>query len=173
MFCGSNIHTSSQTDGKNSERGASLTEFAILLPFMTLLLVLVFDFSMFLQNYFAANHILREGLRIAAQTPNLRATVDPVDDTEANTDVTLATHQVIHNRLDALLALETNAPGVVVKETQCFNNIGGVHSDTEDLVIVTIRGTYSSFLAPVFPAFGTLNYTVTGRAPYLYNGCSA
>lgn len=54
-------------NNRKNERGVSLVEFSIVLPFLVLLIIFTVDFCFLLGDYFALAHIVREGARQAAR----------------------------------------------------------------------------------------------------------
>lgn len=167
------------------ERGASLIELAMILPFLVFLLFVAVDVAMYLQSYLRANHVLREGLRAAAVTPGLIAGTTSVNGSTAGIPPSgRQGHIDIQRRINNLLHAEsfntstnTFGGGIAGLNMDSAAAVGSVeqnvnvttYRDNADRVEVDLDGKYLTLFGRALGANEfELRYTVRGFAPYLF-----
>ena len=175
---------------KNSECGSVFGELALVAPLLVVLTICVTDFGLFLQSYFRAMHIAREGMRAAVSVPNLEAnfgssasaysgvySVRPatVPVVSYNPSTITDNHYEIHERIRRLLMVENGVKkslqlrsDQVEITTQCINNGNG------GLVQVAITGRYEPLL-PIDMIFGPgagLRFRARAEGNYLFANCA-
>jgi len=173
------------------ETGSIMSELSLVAPILFTIAVCVTDFGLFLQSYFRAMHIAREGVKAAVSVPNLESksggaaaifsgtylalnTQTPV---VSRTPATFTTnHNAIHERIRRLLMVEngTKKSLQLVSDnvnitSQCIQDpaVGGT-------VIVTISGSYDPLL-PLDAIFGPgagLRFSARAEGNYLFADCS-
>jgi len=154
---------------------------------MALMIVGVSDFGLFLQSYFRATHVAREGLRTAVAIPRLESSVLGVPTTFTgnylitNTATPIVSqspgmtsnHAQLHERIRRLLQVENNGTN---RSMQLQNDEIQIQSrciQGGDDVEVSLAATYAPLL-PLQNFFGTgagFRYRVTVTGTYLFNGC--
>ena len=168
------VHPQLEKRQCSRESGVALLEFAIIGPMMFFLFFVTVDFTMYVQSYFRATHILREALRIASVTPELTVGVS------VNNNLADAGYQSIHHKIAMLLEAEdfntstrSSNPlrGLRLKTdagTYSENlSVSGELLAADDTVEIRLSGDYDSLLAGLLGSF-PLSYSVVGRTPYLY-----
>lgn len=147
---------------RNDDRGVAVLEFAIVGPIMVAFIFFVVDVAMSFISYFEVNHVLRVGLRLASQTPNLEQNTVPYINSAAGMP---AGHLLVQGGIDRLLQLESlSLENGWTISTMCNNS----------MVTVQISGTYKPILTNIAATFGQLKFGVSGAAPYLYSvGCKS
>lgn len=115
-----------------SEKGASVVEFAIILPILVMLVFGIFEFGVAYSKYIALTHAAREGARLAA----VGLDKDPGFDLEQ--------------------AIRERAPSVEI-ETITVENPEG--SDIGDPVVVTVTGEIFFIEIPMAGKWGPIQLT--------------
>lgn len=141
------------------ERGASLLEMTLIVPFLLGLIVMSIDLGLMLNNYITLSRVAYEGSRYAARVPGYHDRLD------GGTTVDLHGDQDLIDRLDALLESYSFEPiGDGVSLTAEF-------SSTDNQVRLRLD-TSLAFKFPVskfFAGYGErLSMKVNVAGPYLY-----
>jgi hypothetical protein len=179
----------------NRESGSVLAELTLIIPMLTVLILAVTDFGMFLQSYFQICHIAREGLRTAVATPDLSGAAVNSGNYVVTTDTpgiisylpAAATvdeqakqvqHKFIHNRLQMLLKADNGTSAT--HSLQLVNNAVQIQTScVGDIVTVQVSAQYR----PITPfndvlslvGFTPLSFNFSSRSQgtYLFNNCAA
>jgi len=148
---------------QSNDRGVAILEFALISPVLIILFLAATDFTLYLQNYFALSHVLREGGRYLAGTDILEQGIH-----SSPPFVVAPRQRVVHNRIRLLIngASLRIVGGVntIQLETRCTNNV----VPDPPTVQVSISATYNSlFLGSI----ATPQMVLTTRGPYLFQAC--
>jgi Flp pilus assembly protein TadG len=112
------VHKSAKRDRRKDERGQSLVETALVVPFLLLLIVLVVDASRAFDAFIVLTNAAREGARYAAIEPE--PTVDMIEDFIVE-DVLGSGTNITHMELFATDNVELEKGGQVVTVTLSYD----------------------------------------------------
>lgn len=166
-----------------NESGTALSELAIALPFVVMLICGVINFGMVLERFLVLNQVCYEGVRYAASLPELEVTNSPVGPAQG-----YAGHDLVINRIRSLY--KSNLMGNLTNESSLSLTdqnrlistiIRSKLSDTENVdlgsgssmtrnqvVEVVVTEDYEPVI-PIFP-FNVLTkkLSVHANGPYLF-----
>jgi len=162
---------------RRSEKGVSMLEFAIILPFMVILLVGTVDLSFGLLNYMSLSQIVREGVRLGSTLPGLTERIFDNSDSDYDTAITSCDthpgppgfpcgHALMHRRVNQLRQLNANLFGMDNQEFSISStftrDLGAGLTDTnEDTVRVVVSTRFDGIFLSSWPI------QVSQVAPYL------
>ncbi|MGN6378029.1 MAG: TadE/TadG family type IV pilus assembly protein [Gaiellales bacterium] len=129
----------------HDERGQAVTEFAVILPVLLLVLFAIFQFGVIFNNYIQVAAAAREGARKGA-----------VSRTAGSCSVVQG--MVVSSAQNAAPGLSTSTMGVTVNDT-CTNNAVAAGTDMK----VTVTYPWSVSLLGQVVASGTLSSATTMR----------
>lgn len=168
---------------QKSERGSVMAELAFVAPILAVLIIIVSDFGLFLQSYFRAMHVVREGIRTAVAVPLLESTAgeyigvykvtDAVNPVVAQTPAGLTpNHAAIQERIRKLLQVENNGSGRSLMLTD--DEIEITTECASGKVNIILHGTYSP-LFPIKAIWGSdvgIGYRAQAEGSYLFESCA-
>lgn len=163
------------------QKGAVFMEFAVVLPLLVFLIVAITDFGLFLQSYFRASHIAREGLKYAQSMSGLPSGGGAYGTTFVISNDAFATtspinaypvgHQRILGRMAMLLSEENGS--AARRSLQLVNNQALVSSqciigDGGDRNLDRVEVVISAVYDPILPVQQILQLIGFGRMPTAY-----
>ena len=157
-----------------SQRGSAMTEFALTVPILVVLILGMVDIGALLLNYMQFEQAAREGVRTAGRLPSLAAgawtsTNDADTVTQAGVCTVTPTdpscdHVLVHARVRYILRLE-NTWYVDIPETDILSDFQpppvGIPVGIQDTVMVRVNGLYTGI-------FFSYNMNVSMRGPWLF-----
>ena len=151
----------------DDERGLAIVEFAVALPFLTVLMLSALDVGQLLIQYIQMSAAVREGVRVASSTtdietfyPYSQLTSDQNCESAQSSGPDVKRHQQIQRRVMQVmgqrdLLIESSK---ICVESGLSKNAAG-----EDNIYVKLNTSYTGF----FPVFDGIELEVEALAPYL------
>ena len=150
---------------RSDERGSAISEFVIIAPFLFFLLVMTFDVSRAVNQYFSMLNSARGAVKLGAKIPGLEVSPGgtPCESPTGGGHLcATTTHLAIHDRANMLLGIESTSAeptifsSVITNDTNPITDVGILQFD--------IARNYRPILRMIIPS---IPLRVQVVSPYL------
>lgn len=144
------------------QKGSVSIESAIIMPVLSFLFLALTDIGMALNDYLVMTEIIQEGVRKAAQTPELEPGEFDSTETAQTSQPMSVSQEGVHQRVYFLLGLQPKTNLTNIKLKSKYIKVTLPSGMTEDTVTVNVQADYKSML------LSGLKLNITATSPYLF-----